>query len=80
MAAQANNISAVISFTLETDGKLASGDTLEAAIETVERATGAAPAYYMVNCAHPTHFDDVCRSAMSAHRSLSGKAENICSL
>lgn len=58
-AAQANNIPVVISFTVETDGKLASGDTLEAAIETVERATGAAPAYYMVNCAHPTHFDDV---------------------
>lgn len=58
-AAQANNIPVVISFTLETDGKLASGDTLESAIETVERATGAAPAYYMVNCAHPSHFDDV---------------------
>ncbi|MGA6942649.1 MAG: homocysteine S-methyltransferase family protein, partial [Pseudolabrys sp.] len=58
-AAQANNISVVISLTVETDGKLASGDTLGAAIEAVERATGAAPAYYMVNCAHPTHFDHV---------------------
>jgi homocysteine S-methyltransferase len=58
-AAQANNIPVVISFTVETDGKLPSGDTLEAAIETVERVTGATPAYYMVNCAHPTHFDDV---------------------
>ena len=58
-AAHTNNIPVVISFTVETDGKLASGDTLEAAVETVERATGAAPASYMVNCAHPTHFDDV---------------------
>lgn len=59
MAAQANDIPVVISFTLETDGKLASGDTLGAAIETVDRATREAPAYYMVNCAHPTHFDNV---------------------
>ena len=59
MAAEANDIPAVISFTVETDGKLASGDTLGAAIETVDRTTGAAPAYYMVNCAHPTHFDGV---------------------
>jgi homocysteine S-methyltransferase len=43
-AAQANNISVVISFTVETDGRLASGDTLGAAIETVERVTGAARA------------------------------------
>lgn len=58
-AAQANQIPVVISFTVEADGELPSGDTLGAAIETVERATGAAPAYYMINCAHPTHFDDV---------------------
>ena len=58
-AAQANNIPVVISFTVEMDGRLASGDTLEAAIEAVERDTGGAPAYYMVNCAHPSHFDNV---------------------
>jgi len=56
-AAQANGIPVVIAFTVETDGKLASGDTLGAAIETVDRVTNSAPAYYMVNCAHPTHFD-----------------------
>ena len=58
-AAQANGIPVVIAFTVETDGKLASGDTLGAAIETVDRVTNSAPAYYMVNCAHPTHFDNV---------------------
>lgn len=58
-AAQANDIPAVIAFTVETDGRLASGDTLETAIETVDGATGATPAYYMVNCAHPIHFDKV---------------------
>lgn len=62
MAAQANDIPAVISFTVETDGKLASGDTLAAAIETVDRLTHKTPAYYMVNCAHPTHFDGVLSS------------------
>jgi homocysteine S-methyltransferase len=47
----------VISFTVETDGRLPSGQTLRQAIETVDAATGAAPAYYMINCAHPTHFE-----------------------
>jgi S-methylmethionine-dependent homocysteine/selenocysteine methylase len=46
----------VISFTVETDGRLPTGQTLKEAIETVEAATDAAPAYYMINCAHPTHF------------------------
>ena len=64
-AAQANKIPVVISFTVETDGKLASGDTLEDAIQTVERVTGAAPAYYMVNCAHPTHFNEALSGAAS---------------
>lgn len=48
-----------ISFTVETDGRLAGGASLKAAIEAVDRATGGAPAYYMINCAHPTHFADV---------------------
>lgn len=46
----------VISFTVETDGRLPTGDTLRDAIEAVDAATAAAPAYYMINCAHPTHF------------------------
>ena len=46
-----------VSFTVETDGRLPSGQALRAAIEQVEQATGGAVAYYMVNCAHPTHFE-----------------------
>jgi S-methylmethionine-dependent homocysteine/selenocysteine methylase len=46
----------VISFTLETDGRLPTGQPLPEAIEQVDDATGHAPAYYMINCAHPTHF------------------------
>ena len=44
-----------ISFTLETDGRLPSGDTLAAAIARTDLETGAYAAYYMVNCAHPAH-------------------------
>ena len=47
----------VISFTVETDGRLPSGESLRAAIETTDAEAGVAPAYYMVNCAHPTHFE-----------------------
>ena len=55
-AAVKANIPVVISFTVETDGRLPTGQTLKEAIEAVDAATGAAPAYYMINCAHPTHF------------------------
>jgi S-methylmethionine-dependent homocysteine/selenocysteine methylase len=56
-AAQAHGMPSVISFTVETDGRLPSGETLEEAVTTVDAQTGSAPAYYMVNCAHPTHMD-----------------------
>lgn len=58
-AAQDANIPAAISFTVETDGRLPSGQPLGEAIEEVEAATDSGPAYYMINCAHPTHFDSV---------------------
>jgi S-methylmethionine-dependent homocysteine/selenocysteine methylase len=48
-----------ISFTVETDGRLPSGEGLGEAIAEVDRQTGGGPAYYMLNCAHPTHFDHV---------------------
>ena len=58
-AAESVGIPSVVSFTVETDGRLPSGDPLGEAITAVDEATGAAPAYYMINCAHPTHFEDV---------------------
>jgi S-methylmethionine-dependent homocysteine/selenocysteine methylase len=58
-AASDAGLPSVISFTLETDGRLPNGEGLGEAIEAVEEATGGAPAYYMINCSHPTHFDDV---------------------
>ena len=55
-AARAVDLPVVISFTVETDGTLPSGEPLGEAIEAVDRATGAYAAYFMINCAHPTHF------------------------
>ena len=48
----------MISFTLETDGRLPSGQSLDAAIDQVDAETDGACAYFMINCAHPTHFAD----------------------
>jgi S-methylmethionine-dependent homocysteine/selenocysteine methylase len=48
-----------ISLTVETDGRLPSGQELGDAIQQVDAETDAAPAYFMLNCAHPTHFDAV---------------------
>ena len=45
-----------VSFTVETDGRLPSGQSLAEAIAQVDAETEAAPIHYMVNCAHPTHF------------------------
>ena len=56
-AAVAAGLPVVISFTLETDGRLPSGQALGGAIAQVDDATDGAPAYYMINCAHPTHFE-----------------------
>jgi len=58
-AASAAGIPAVLSFTVETDGRLPNGTPLGEAITTVDDATGGSVAYFMVNCAHPTHFRDV---------------------
>lgn len=61
-AAQAENMPVVISFTLETDGRLPSDQSLADAIEEVDVATGQGPAYFMINCAHPSHFIETLRN------------------
>lgn len=55
-AAVAAEIPVTISFTLETDGRLPSGQALPEAIQLVDAETGGAALYFMVNCAHPSHF------------------------
>lgn len=58
-AARHADMPVALSFTVETDGHLPTGESLAAAIRRVDQATRAYPAYYMVNCAHPTHFSGV---------------------
>ncbi len=59
LAAKSVGVPSIVSFTVETDGRLPSGVTLGEAIEATDAATGAAPLHYMINCAHPTHFDHI---------------------
>ena len=63
LAGRDAGIPVAISFTLETDGRLPSGQALGEAIAEVDEATDAAPAYYMINCAHPSHFEAVLEPA-----------------
>ena len=56
-AAKAAEMPVVISFFVKQQGRLSGGETLEEAISTVDAATGRAPAYYMINCTHPTEFE-----------------------
>jgi S-methylmethionine-dependent homocysteine/selenocysteine methylase len=55
-AAAQVGVPVAISFTVETDGNLPTGAPLSGAIAEVDAATDSAPAYYMINCAHPEHF------------------------
>lgn len=55
-AAKSLNMPVSLSFTVETDGLLPTGQSIGDAIEQTDAATGGAPAYYMINCAHPAHF------------------------
>ncbi len=61
-AAMAAGMPVAISFTVETDGRLPSGQSLGEAIAQVDSETERGPAYFMINCAHPTHFESVLRA------------------
>jgi S-methylmethionine-dependent homocysteine/selenocysteine methylase len=74
--AQTHGLPAVIAFTTETDGCLPTGQTVREAIETVDAATGAGPAYYMINCAHTSHFDEVLRGTASWTKRIKGIRAN----
>lgn len=79
-AAQSVGMSATISFTVETDGKLPTGQTLKEAIEMVDAETNNAPAYYMINCAHPTHFGDALVAGEPWLQRISGLRANASTL
>jgi S-methylmethionine-dependent homocysteine/selenocysteine methylase len=52
------------------------GDTLAASIGAVDAATGGYPAYYMINCAHPTHFADAIEAGDAWARRIGGVRAN----
>ena len=61
LAARNAAMPVAISFTVETDGRLPSGQALADAIHQTDDVSEGYPAYYMINCAHPTHFETVLR-------------------
>jgi S-methylmethionine-dependent homocysteine/selenocysteine methylase len=75
-AAQACDVPVVIAFTVETDGVLPDGTALADAVVAVDTATGAAPAYFMVNCAHPDHFGAVLEAGDPALTRIRGVRVN----
>ncbi|MGE0666818.1 MAG: homocysteine S-methyltransferase family protein [Sphingomonadales bacterium] len=75
-AAMAAGMPVAISFTVETDGRLPSGDGIGEAIGLVEEATDGYPAYVMLNCAHPTHFRHALETGESWTRKLRGLRAN----
>jgi len=79
-AARAAAMPVVISFTVETDGVLPSGQPLGEAIEAVDEATSRYPAYYMVNCAHPTHFRHLLDGSPAWSTRLGGVRANASTL
>lgn len=69
-----------ISFTVETDGRLPSGQSLAAAIERIDEETDRGPAYYMINCAHPTHLEQVLEQTGSWRERIRGLRANASTL
>ncbi len=75
-AARGHDMPCAISFTVETDGRLVTGRSLQHAIETVDAETGGYPHYYMINCAHPTHFENVLERQSAWVRRIGGIRAN----
>ncbi len=55
-AAKKLGMPVAIAFTVETDGRLPTGMTVQEAIEQVDLEADGGPLYYLINCAHPDHF------------------------
>ena len=77
-AAKAFDMEVVISFTVETDGHLPTGQSIEDAIAEVDDKSGACPVYYMINCAHPTHFADKLAASGPWVQRIKGIRANAC--
>jgi homocysteine S-methyltransferase len=75
-ASQKAGIPVSIGFTVETDGRLPDGTPLGEAIQAVDTATDNGPVYYLVNCAHPTHFNHVLEDGMGWTKRIFGVRAN----
>jgi S-methylmethionine-dependent homocysteine/selenocysteine methylase len=75
-AAKKHNIPVVISYTVETDGNLPSGQSLKDAISSLDKATNNYVSYYMINCAHPEHFKGVLNANESWSKRIKGLRAN----
>jgi S-methylmethionine-dependent homocysteine/selenocysteine methylase len=75
-AAEAAGMPVALSFTVETDGRLPTGQALAPAIERVDAATAGYPSYSMINCAHPTHFETIPAEAEPWTRRIRGLRAN----
>jgi homocysteine S-methyltransferase len=74
--AKAHRIPVAISFTVETNGRLVNGESLRDAIEIVDRESQGAPEYFMINCAHPTHFGDALKPSEAWTKRIHGVRAN----
>ena len=75
LAARDVGLPVVMSLVVETDGRLADGTGLIDAIDRIDAATGSGAEFFMVNCAHPTHF----AGALEGHPRLQGIVANASS-
>ena len=75
-AAADAGVPAVISFTVETDGRLPSGSRLSNAIAKVDAESNVQPAYYMINCAHPSHFVEALKEGSGWQERILGTRVN----
>lgn len=79
-AAKACAMPVAISFTVETDGNLPSGEALRDAIERTDDDTGGYAAYHMINCAHPLHFQNILQGEGEWLRRIHGIRANASQL
>ncbi|WP_216598361.1 MULTISPECIES: homocysteine S-methyltransferase family protein [unclassified Ruegeria] len=75
LAARDADLPIIMSLVVETDGRLADGTKLVDVIDQIDGATDSAALFFMVNCAHPTHFG----RALGNHPRLRGLVANASS-
>lgn len=75
-AAVAAGVPVSVSFTVETDGRLPSGQTVPDAVAQVDAETEGQASYFMINCAHPVHFGPVVEAGGPWIKRLGGVRAN----